>query len=99
MLVRPDAAVSTAEVFKAPELTRDSPVRKIAGFLTSGGRNDFEPVVRRRYPAVAAALDWLGRHAPGATHRHRVVRVRGDAGRGERQSRDRSRCRGSGKAG
>ena len=30
----------------------------------TGGRNDCEPVVRRRYPAVAEALDWLGRFAP-----------------------------------
>jgi 4-diphosphocytidyl-2-C-methyl-D-erythritol kinase len=64
VLLRPDASVSTAEIFKAPDLTRDSPVLKIAGFLTSGGRNDLEPVVRSRFPAVAAALDWLGCHAP-----------------------------------
>ena len=30
----------------------------------TGGRNDCEPVVRRRFPAVAEALDWLGRFAP-----------------------------------
>jgi len=64
VLVRPDATVSTAEVFKAPELTRDSPEIKIPGFLTIGMRNDCEPVVRRRFPAVAEALDWLGRFAP-----------------------------------
>ena len=64
LLVQPDATVSTAEVFKAPELTRDSPAIKIADFLMAGGRNDCEPVVRGRFPAVAEALDWLGRHAP-----------------------------------
>jgi 4-diphosphocytidyl-2-C-methyl-D-erythritol kinase len=64
LLLQPDVAISTAEVFKAPELTRDSPVITIAGFLQSGGRNDCEPVVRRRYPVVAGALDWLGRHGP-----------------------------------
>jgi 4-diphosphocytidyl-2-C-methyl-D-erythritol kinase len=64
VLVRPGAAISTAEVFKAPELTRDSPVTTIAGFLQTGGRNDCEPVVRRRYKEVAAALDWLGGFAP-----------------------------------
>jgi 4-diphosphocytidyl-2-C-methyl-D-erythritol kinase len=62
LLLQPDAAISTAEVFKAPELTRDSPVITIAGFLQAGGRNDCESVVRRRYPVVAGALDWLGRH-------------------------------------
>ena len=64
LLLQPDVAISTAEVFKAPELTRDSPVITIAGFLQAGGRNDCEPVVRLRYPVVAAALDWLGRHGP-----------------------------------
>ena len=64
LLVRPDAAVGTAEIFKAPELTRDSPVITIRGFLMNGGRNDCEPVVRRRYPAVAEALDWIGQFGP-----------------------------------
>ena len=64
VLVQPDATVTTAELFQATELTRDSPVITMTGFLTAGGRNDFEPVVRRRYPAVAEALDWLGRVAP-----------------------------------
>ena len=63
LLVQPAAAVATAEIFKAPELTRDSPVITIRGFLTTGGRNDCEPVVRRRYPAVAEALDWVGQFA------------------------------------
>ena len=64
LLVQPDATVSTAEVFKDPELTRDSPAIKIRDSLTTGGRNDCEPVVRRRFPAVAEALDWLGRFGP-----------------------------------
>jgi 4-diphosphocytidyl-2-C-methyl-D-erythritol kinase len=64
LLLQPEVAISTAEVFKAPELTRDSPIITIAGFLQAGGRNDCEPVVRRRYPIVAGALDWLGRHGP-----------------------------------
>jgi 4-diphosphocytidyl-2-C-methyl-D-erythritol kinase len=64
LLVKPDAAVATAEVFKAPELTRDSPVITIRDSLTSDLRNDCEPVVRRRFPAVAEALDWLGHFAP-----------------------------------
>jgi 4-diphosphocytidyl-2-C-methyl-D-erythritol kinase len=63
VLIEPDAAVSTAEVFQAPELTRDSPVITIRGFLESGGHNDCEAVVRGRYPAVAEALDWLSAFA------------------------------------
>ena len=64
VLVHPGVAVATADVFKAPELTRDSPAITIRGFLTTGGRNDCEPVVRRRFPAVAEALDWLDRFGP-----------------------------------
>ena len=63
LILVPPVSVSTAEVFSAPELTRDAPRIKIADFLSGAGRNDCEPVVRRRYPQVAEALDWLGRHA------------------------------------
>jgi 4-diphosphocytidyl-2-C-methyl-D-erythritol kinase len=69
VLVHPGVAVATADVFKAPELTRDSPAITIRGFLASGGRNDCEPVVRQRFPVVAEALDWLGQWAPGAPAR------------------------------
>jgi 4-diphosphocytidyl-2-C-methyl-D-erythritol kinase len=65
LVVCPDCAVATAEIFSAPELTRDSPETTIDGFLSTGGRNDCEPVVRRRYPAVAAALDWVTAHSGG----------------------------------
>jgi 4-diphosphocytidyl-2-C-methyl-D-erythritol kinase len=64
VLVHPRVHIQTAAVFQAPELTRNSPPITIAGFLQSGGRNDFEPVVRGRYPEVARALDWLGHFAP-----------------------------------
>lgn len=59
-VIRPPVAVSTAEVFQAPELTRNSPKITIRGFLQAGGRNDCEPVVTARYPEVRQALDWLG---------------------------------------
>jgi 4-diphosphocytidyl-2-C-methyl-D-erythritol kinase len=63
-IVRPPVAVSTAEVFQAPELTRNSPRTTIRGFLEAGGRNDCEPVVAARYPEVREALDRLGRFGP-----------------------------------
>lgn len=68
-VVYPGCAVSTAEVFSDPELTRDTPETTISGFLSSGGRNDCEPVVRRKYPAVAAAMAWLAERAGGRTAR------------------------------
>ena len=59
LVVRPDAAVGTAEVFQAAEVTRNSPLTTIRGFLEQGGRNDCTPVVRKHYPRVGEALDWL----------------------------------------
>lgn len=59
-VVQPEAAISTAEIFQAPELTRDTPLTTIRAFLAGGGRNDCEAVVRARYPRVAQALEWLG---------------------------------------
>ncbi len=60
-IVFPGIGVSTAEVFQAPELTRNSPKMTIRGFLQSGGRNDCAPVATGRYPEVARALAWLAR--------------------------------------
>ncbi|MCG3143059.1 MAG: 4-diphosphocytidyl-2-C-methyl-D-erythritol kinase [Gammaproteobacteria bacterium] len=64
VLLKPDCAVPTAAVFADPDLTRDTPPITIRDFLEGAGRNDCEPVVRRRFPAVNAALDWLSRRAP-----------------------------------
>jgi 4-diphosphocytidyl-2-C-methyl-D-erythritol kinase len=64
----PPCQVSTAEIFAAPALTRDTSAITIAAFLGGGnppvGRNDCEKVVKTRYPEVAVALDWLGRFSP-----------------------------------
>jgi 4-diphosphocytidyl-2-C-methyl-D-erythritol kinase len=59
LILKPNVHVSTAAVFQDPELTRNSAPITIHGFLASGGRNDCLGVVRRRYPEVAHALDWL----------------------------------------
>ena len=61
LIVKPDVFVGTGAVFQDPELTRNSPPITIHGFLKSGGRNDCLAVVRRRYPEVARAFDWLSR--------------------------------------
>ena len=59
LILKSNVFVSTTEVFQDPELTRNSAPITIDGFLASGGRNDCLGVVRRRYPEVARALDWL----------------------------------------
>ncbi len=64
LVVMPGCSVSTAEVFAAPDLTRDSPRITIRDFLAGEDSNDCEAIVRGRYPQVARALDWLGQYAP-----------------------------------
>ncbi|HKE94911.1 MAG TPA: 4-(cytidine 5'-diphospho)-2-C-methyl-D-erythritol kinase [Povalibacter sp.] len=59
LVIKPRAAVGTAEIFQAPELTRNSPLTTIRDFLAGGGRNDCTSTVRGRYPEIAEALDWL----------------------------------------
>jgi len=64
LILKPNVGVSTAEIFLDPELTRNSAPITIHGFLASGGRNDCLGVVRRRYPEVARAIDWLSDFGP-----------------------------------
>ena len=64
LVLQPACRVATREIFQAPELTRNSAPITIARFRSGETRNDFEPVVRSRYPQVSEALDWLGGHAP-----------------------------------
>lgn len=63
LLVDPGVHVPTRELFQAPELTRDAPPATIVDFVSgSVTGNAFEPVVRRRQPAVGAVLTELSRH-------------------------------------
>ncbi|MDH3900573.1 MAG: 4-(cytidine 5'-diphospho)-2-C-methyl-D-erythritol kinase [Gammaproteobacteria bacterium] len=64
LVVVPPVSVSTVDIFSDTELTRDTPRMTIRAFLSGGGQNDCEAVVRRRHPEVAAAIDWLSAHAP-----------------------------------
>ena len=64
VVVVPPCHVSTAEIFAAPELTRNAPPLTIPAFLSGAGGNACEAVVCRRYPEVRRALDWLNAHAP-----------------------------------
>ena len=59
LVLVPELAVSTAEIFSAAELTRNTNAITIAAFSVGQGRNDLEPVVCRRYPQVARHLEWL----------------------------------------
>ena len=70
--------VSTAEVFQAPALTRNTLRIRMSGLLRGGceppgspvrierllacARNDCEPVVREMHPEVGKAIDWLSQY-------------------------------------
>jgi 4-diphosphocytidyl-2-C-methyl-D-erythritol kinase len=64
VILSPGVAVPTGEIFSAGELTRNTEPIKIADFAASTTRNDLQPVACKRYPEVAAAIDWLAQHAP-----------------------------------
>jgi len=59
LVVVPQVHVSTAEIFQAPELTRNSSTITIRAFIAGDRRNDCLPVVRERYPQVAQVMQWL----------------------------------------
>ena len=62
LVLVPELAVSTAEIFSAAELTRNTNAITIAAFSVGQGHNDLESVVCRRYPQVARHLEWLHRY-------------------------------------
>ena len=67
LLADPGVHASTAELFQAPELTRDAPPATISDYVSAAvGQhaqlgNAFEPVLRSREPAVEAAFAALAR--------------------------------------
>ncbi|KRG67379.1 4-(cytidine 5'-diphospho)-2-C-methyl-D-erythritol kinase [Pseudoxanthomonas dokdonensis] len=62
LLVDPGVHIPTAELFQAKDLTRDATPAKIAGFLTGDLLgNAFEPVLRRKEPAIEAVFRALSR--------------------------------------
>lgn len=68
VVIYPGITVSTAELFADPELTRDARPIKIRDYFEGGASNVFEPIVRRRYPTVDAALKWLSEHEIKSVH-------------------------------
>jgi 4-diphosphocytidyl-2-C-methyl-D-erythritol kinase len=65
VLVDPGVHAATAELFQAHDLTRDAAPATIADFVSGAVLgNAFEPVLRRREPAVEAAFAALSRIGP-----------------------------------
>lgn len=62
LVLIPPCHVSTATIFTAAELTRNSPRITISDFLAGNAVNDCLPVTQKKYPPVAQAVEWLNRH-------------------------------------
>lgn len=63
LILVPPCHVSTAEIFSDPTLERNAPPITVDDFLLGCVDNSCLPVVSRRYPEVAHALEWLNQHA------------------------------------
>ena len=66
LILVPQVTVSTAEIFAAPELTRNTKAIKIAAFSVGRGHNDLQSVACERFPEIARHLNWLGKFGKAA---------------------------------
>ncbi|MFC3280394.1 4-(cytidine 5'-diphospho)-2-C-methyl-D-erythritol kinase [Pseudidiomarina halophila] len=64
LVVDPRVQISTASIFQHPDLRRDCPPIASHDWQSQQTENVIEPLVRRLYPEVANALDWLVEYAP-----------------------------------
>ncbi|MCZ6798364.1 MAG: 4-(cytidine 5'-diphospho)-2-C-methyl-D-erythritol kinase [Gammaproteobacteria bacterium] len=62
VVINPGVLVSTAEIFKARELTRDCDAITIRAFQRGSGTNVCEKVACALYPEIRQAIDWLSRY-------------------------------------
>lgn len=67
LIVDAGVAISTRELFAAPELTRDTLPLTIPALPADGGRNDFEAVVRARQPRIGQVFEALSAFRPRLT--------------------------------
>jgi 4-diphosphocytidyl-2-C-methyl-D-erythritol kinase len=65
-VIVPPISVPTSKIFAAPELTRNTASAKMNVFSEGYGRNDLQEVATARFPAIAAALEYLAKRSPSA---------------------------------
>ncbi|KGQ71031.1 kinase [Chelonobacter oris] len=64
LVIKPTGAISTATIFQAPGLTRNTPKKSLTALLRQDFSNDCEKVVKDHYPEVEQWLNWLLQYAP-----------------------------------
>jgi 4-diphosphocytidyl-2-C-methyl-D-erythritol kinase len=62
VILKPNCHVATAEIFRAPELTRNTAPITVSAFFAGHVKNDLQAAVESRYPEVRHALKWLRQH-------------------------------------
>lgn len=64
LVVNPGVHVSTAEVFSAPDLPRNTPLIQCQSYQFEQTQNDCQALVCKKYPVIAKSLQWLLQYAP-----------------------------------
>ena len=64
LVSKPNCSISTASVFTAPDLTRDTPAIRYSDANIENYHNDCQTWVIKHYPEVAKLLAWLIEYAP-----------------------------------
>ncbi|WP_428243848.1 4-(cytidine 5'-diphospho)-2-C-methyl-D-erythritol kinase [Gynuella sp.] len=62
LVAKPNSHVATAQIFRHPDLTRNTPLITIHTALTQGGHNDFEHLVRSLYPEIEKLFKRLAQY-------------------------------------
>ncbi|WP_310626380.1 4-(cytidine 5'-diphospho)-2-C-methyl-D-erythritol kinase [Limnohabitans sp.] len=63
VVVKPDAGLETAKIFRQPQLQRATETATMSVFVVDPfgfGRNDLQPVAQVLCPEITEALEWLG---------------------------------------
>ena len=64
VVLKPDDSISTAVIFRDPNLPRNTPKKSLEQLLSEPYVNDCEKVVINNYSNVEKALNWLLQYAP-----------------------------------
>lgn len=64
LVAHPGVSIATPDLFRDPDLTRDSPIRTLDELLQRPFHNDCEAVARKRFRKVDELLSWLLEYAP-----------------------------------
>lgn len=64
LIAVPDCHISTAAVFQASDLIRNTKKRTHLQLINQNWLNDCQPYVKKHYPKVAKVIEWLIEYAP-----------------------------------